>query len=121
MASKKFPKMAYFWMDINEYDALNEFLSVDGRMIGPFLRSAVRKELIRDEIEREVNQIIPAGRNTKRKQQVGIGLSDSDYSALKKCLLNSKVPVSIFCRHLLKKELCRIEIEKEKNQTWDLE
>ncbi len=121
MTTKNLTNRLLFLMCINDYDALHKFFREDGRTFATFLRVAIMKEINSYEIDCEINQILALGYNNKCKQQVNFRMSDNDYGALKKFLKNVGVSASTFFRYLTKKELRRLDIEKEKNQTWDLD
>ncbi len=129
MAQKKFPKQLSFWMNINDYDALQKFLLEDERSMASFLRFAIMKELNSD--IPDINQILALGYIDKKAQkQVNITIADNEFSAIKEYLKNNGLAASTFYRYLIKRELHRLETNykektqiynKEKNQTWDLD
>ncbi len=121
MATRKFPKQLSFWMNINDYDALQKFLLEDERSMASFLRVAIRKELNSD--IPDINQILALGYKDKGAQkQVNFTIADNEFSAIKEYLKNNGLAATTFYRYLTKIELQRLETyNKEKNQTWDIE
>ncbi len=122
MAPKKYPKQITFWMNTNDYDALQKFLLEDERSMASFLRLAIRKELNSDSIP-DINQILTLGYKGKKEyKQVGIMMDANEFSAIKEYIKNIGLEATTFYRYLTKKELQRLETyNKEKNQTWDLD
>ncbi len=120
MVSKNFPQQLRFCMDINDYDALQKFLIEEERSMGSFLRLAIKKELNSDSML-DINQILTLGHRKKCNRSVGFDIRDNDFHALKEYLKNAGLEKATFYRYIAKKELNRLEIEKEKNQTWDLD
>ncbi len=121
MAPKKFPNQLSFWMNINDYDALQKFLLEDERSMASFLRVSIRKEL--NSNIPDINQILALGyKDKKAHKQVNFMIADNEFSALKEYLKNNGLAATTFYRYLTKRELQRLETyNKEKNQTWDLE
>ncbi len=114
-------KRLTFWMNSNDYDDLQKVLVEDERSMAGFLRFAIRKELNSDSIP-DTNQILILGhRDKKDHRQVNFLMDDNEFVALKKYLKNGGLTSATFYRYLTKKELRRLDIEKEKNQTWDIE
>ncbi len=120
MASEKHPQQLRFSMSINDYDALHKILLVEERSMGSFLRLAIKKELNSDSVP-DIIQILTLGHCIKYDRSVGFNICDNDFHALKEYLKNTGLRKATFYRYIVKKELHRIDIEKEKNQTWDLE
>ncbi len=120
MMSKKFHQQIGFCMDINDYDALKKFLIEEERSMGSFLRLAIKKELNSDSML-DINQILTLGHCKKCNRSVNFEIGDNDFNALKEYLKNAGLGKATFYRYIVKKELHRLEIEKEKNQSWDIE
>ncbi len=120
MVSKNFPQQLRFCMDINDYDALQKFLIEEERSMGSFLRLAIKKELNSDSML-DINQILTLGHLKKCNRSVGFDMVYNDFHALTEYLKNDGLEKATFYRYIAKKELHRLEIEKEKNQTWDIE
>ncbi len=121
MASRKFPRQVNFWMSINDYDALQKFFLEDGRTMTTFLRTTTRKIMRTSYIENNINQIWNAGRHKKCGRSVKFLMTDNEFNDLNIRLQDAELPLSSFFRYLTKKELHRLEFNKEKNQTWDIE
>ncbi len=122
MRERMLTQRIIFMMRIIDYDALTKFFSEDGRTVSRFLRTAIREELNSYGVESEINQILALGYNNNNcKKQVNFLVSDNDFYALKELFKNADITTSIFFRYIMKKELHRLDIEKEKNQTWDIE
>ncbi len=121
MAPKKFPNQLCFWMNTDDYDALQKFLLEDERSMASFLRVAIRKELNSD--IPDINQILALGfKDKKAQKQVNFMVGDNDYIAIKEYLKINGLAATTFYRYLTKIELQRHETyNKEKNQTWDIE
>ncbi len=126
MQSKRYPQQTSFWMAIDVYDALQKFFLKDERSMASFLRLAIKKELNSDSVL-DINQILTLGHCKKCKKyekcnrSVNFSMGDNDYHALTEYLINAGFEKATFYRYIAKKELHRLEIEKEKNQTWDIE
>ncbi len=127
--TKKLKVQVGFWMNINDYNSLQKFFSDDERSMSGFLRAEIRKSLNinRCEIEHNIKQIMALGDNKRCKNgkkcnlQVNFLMNENELSAIKEYLKNIGIEASTFYRYLTKKELRRLDIEKEKNQTWDIE
>ncbi len=120
MASKKFPKQLRFCMAINDYDALKKILIEEERSMGSLLRLAIKKELNSNSIP-DINQILTLGHCKKCNRSLNFDIGVNDFQALEEYLKNAGLEKATFYRYIAKKELHRLEIEKEKNQTWDIE
>lgn len=107
MTSKRLPKQITFWMDINDYNDIQDFFIEDERTMSTFLRVAIRKELNIGDIESKNNQIMVECQNESYKRPIKFLIGVSDFVALKRYLKNGGVSLSAFCRYLVKKELRR--------------
>ncbi len=119
MVSEKYPKQIRFSMAFNDYVALKKFLIEEERTMGGFLRFAIKKELNSDSAP-DISQILTLGHCIKCNRSVSFNMRDNDFHALQEYLKNAGLGKATFYRYILKKELHRLEIEKEKNQSWDL-